>query len=132
MALGLQATGVQNGEEKGGHVLFVAYVVEKGGEVDDAEVELGLVLRLGVDVPCQAEHALNVAPVMRGVVVLHVGLDVGRDGLHERIVGEGVHGCRCTVVRLWWEVRKRGRQGSVESAVRQWMRLGPLRQEIEL
>lgn len=72
------------------------------------------------------------APVMRGVVVLHVGLNVGRDGLHERIVGEGVHSCRCTVVWLWWDVRKGEREGSVESAVRQWMRLGPLRQEIEL
>lgn len=40
----MRATGVRNGEEIEGHVLFVAYVVEKGGEVNDTEVQLGLVL----------------------------------------------------------------------------------------
>ena len=94
--------GIQNGDERERHVLFVAYVVEKGGQVDDAEVELGLVLRLGVDVPRQAEDTLNVAPIMRSVVVLHVGLDVGRDGLHERIVSEVVHGYKCALIGLWW------------------------------
>ena len=64
---------------------------------------------------------------MRGVIILHVGFDVGRYGLHQRIVGEGVHvSVGVSVVGGEEEVR----EGSVGSAFRQWMLLRALRQDM--
>ena len=85
---------LKRGEEDG---LAVANVVEQGGEVDGAEVQSGLEgwVRVGVDVVSHGDDALDVIPGMGRVVVVHVGLDMGGDGLDEGVVGEGGHG------RVW-------------------------------
>ncbi len=77
-----------------GDGLAVADVVEQGGEVDGAEVEGGLEgwVGVGVDVVGHGDDALDVVPGVGGVVVGHVGLDVGCDGLDEGVVGEGGQG----------------------------------------
>ena len=82
---------VKEGGEDG---LAVADVVKEGGEVNDSEIQGGLEgwVGVGVDVVGHGNDALDVVPGMGGVVVAHVGLDVGGDGLDEGVVGEGGQG----------------------------------------
>lgn len=73
-------------------VFAVADVVEKGGEGDCAEVELGAdeVRGVGVDVFGEADDSLDVFEVVGGVVLGHVLLDE----LHYREEWRvGVEGC---------------------------------------
>ena len=81
------------GERERG-VLAIADVMQQSSEVDGAQVEGRLegVVRVVVDVVRHGHDALNVVPAVGRVVVLHVLLDVGRDGLDEGVVFEGIHG----------------------------------------
>ena len=96
----------KNREREGGrgreNLLVIPNIMQQRRQVDDAEVELGPVLGAGVDVAGEPQHAPDVAPVVRGVVLGHVGLDVRRHGLDEGVVGEGVelHSCFCVSFRV--------------------------------
>ena len=75
--------------------LAITNIVEEGREVDDAEVEVCLVCRLGVNVSCEPDDALDVVPVVRRVVVAHVLFYVSRHGLDQGVIAEGIHGSSC-------------------------------------
>lgn len=66
--------------------------MEEGGEVDEGPGGGGW--EGGLDVQGEADDAADVVEVVRGVVVGHVGLDVGGNFCEEGVVdGEG--GCHC-------------------------------------
>ena len=49
--------------------------------MDHSQVEDGLISRPRINVASKAHHALNMVPVVRGVILCHVGFDIGCSGL---------------------------------------------------
>lgn len=65
--------------------------MQQSCEMNGAKIERVLVGRLVVNVVRETDDTLDVAPVVGRVVVAHVPLYVGRDGLDEGVIAEGVH-----------------------------------------